>query len=55
MTEGDASTSFFHHHDWNTLLNEGSKAAAIHSFFDEILGTPPTWSNGLNLHGLDLP
>jgi hypothetical protein len=69
LKECDAPTNFFHchanarHHqkhihslvqDGQLLVAEESKAAAAFAFFDDILGTPPSRSNGINLHNLDL-
>jgi hypothetical protein len=70
LREGDASMKFFHAHanirrqqkhisslvvDGNEVHTEEAMAQVIHSYFDTLMGTPPTRSNGINLRFLDLP
>jgi hypothetical protein len=70
LSEGDASTKFFHIHasarrrrnfirtlevGEQVLVDEGRKAEAVYSFFDAVLGTTPLRANSINLELLDLP
>jgi hypothetical protein len=70
LREGDASTHFFHscanarrrrNHihslegDGRVFVKESSKAEAIRSFFDNILGIAPEPTNYVNLAALELP
>jgi hypothetical protein len=45
----------FLEHNGETLVTKDHKADATYSFFDDILGTPPTRSNAINLELPDHP
>jgi hypothetical protein len=70
LRKGDASTRFFHscanarrrrNHihslegDGRVFVEESSKAEAIDSFFDNILGIAPERTNSINLAALEIP
>jgi hypothetical protein len=67
---GNTPTRFFHghtiarhrkificplDHEGQVLVAKERKAEAFYGFFDEIMGTPATRANVVNIHQLDLP
>jgi hypothetical protein len=70
LSDGDVLTKFFRmhpnvrghrkvirslEHDSQVLVSEEGKAEAFLNFFDNLLGSPSSWTHGLNLDRLELP
>jgi hypothetical protein len=70
LSEGDTHTMFFHahanthchkqfirllEHGVQVMLHEDRKADIIYNFFDDLLGTPSSQANSINLGILDIP
>jgi hypothetical protein len=70
LSEGDTPTKFFHahanahrckqfihslEHEEQVVVQEDCKAEIVFNFFDELLGSPSSWANTINLDILDIP